>query len=526
MTKKFHAALSYPGFDELTNKIDTWINSRNISRLDYSSKLISARLTQRIVEVGLASYVRNSAEFFSVDKKLGSIHEKLYLDGLVVNTQTGCVRPRVFLFLKSIIEFHISWIHALIRASLSLELFKARKSASAATLVFGIGIESIFAQGDDRRFINYCRFGPIEPLHSSSRLVVQALTKNTSTEASYVTYCRFPLFELLTQNSFKNTEYKRFLGSHMQAMLSYWASVIRAPISCLIGKDFANHSVAKLLNDNALINAIILTNSNYSAQPLWMRHLPNKQFKTHMVWYAQNTIPIVYKDNPIKASIPNYRHLSVDVSWVWTKGYAEYLSSLGHQSQFKIVGPIVWHIPDSDSSLSITKDEVIISVFDVSPVNDSFADELGLYGNYYSPENMVQFIRSVVDVLNKIGKGTGINIRIMLKHKREHHARHSKEYINQISRLKESGEIQITPYDENIFSLIGSSALVIVVPYSSPAYVADSLCVPAVFFDPTGEVFPLYEQSENIHFASSKDHLQEIICNILSNRKLLENEHR
>lgn len=521
MVTRFHYALGYPSFDSLIRKIEEWLSLKTPEVSNYSKSQVARRLAQRLVELGLTPYIHHYAK--SYKRRNESNKGLIEFGGFEVNEVSGNVNLSSVLFARSVIEFHIHWV--LVLYAIVSALVATKKNKGAAALLFGVGTESLFAEGSDKRFIDYCHRGPIDVLRNAKRLLVQINMRKESIDTAHIEYSRFPLFTLLYENA-ETQALLQLIKSHVKIFFVFWMSIAKLPLVSIIGRDLAYHALVANLNQRQLIEAIVITNSNYSAQPLWMSSLANRNFNTHMVWYAQNTVPIVYRDNPVPVNVANYRHISVDISWVWTKGYAGYLSSLGHQSEIRVVGPIVWHMPNSASSPSSTKDEVIISVFDVSPVNDAFADELGLYGNYYSPENMIQFIRSIVEVLNKIRKGTEKSIRIMLKHKREHHDRHSKEYINQISWLKESGEIEITPYDENIFSVIGSSALVIVVPYSSPAYVADSLRVPAVFFDPTGEVFPVYEQSENIHFASSKDQLQEIISNVLSNRKLLENEPR
>jgi polysaccharide biosynthesis PFTS motif protein len=67
----------------------------------------------------------------------------------------------------------------------------------------------------------------------------------------------------------------------------------------------------------------------------------------------------------------------------------------------------------------------------------------------------------------------------------------------------------------NLYSLISNIDVAIVVPYSSVAYVADSLNTPAIYFDPNQNVIPIYEETKKITFASGKDDLKEKLKTLL-----------
>jgi polysaccharide biosynthesis PFTS motif protein len=262
------------------------------------------------------------------------------------------------------------------------------------------------------------------------------------------------------------------------------------------------------LNGKNLIESIVTTNSNYSAQPLWMSHLPGKQFLTHMVWYSQNTIPFVYASDPIKANVPNYRHMQLDVSWVWTEGYAAYLRTLSIPGDIHVVGPILWHLPPAHAVSKAASDEIVLVAFDVTPVREAVAESIG-FGNYYSTANMIQFVEETLSMCREMERRTGRRVRLSLKHKRSYNTKtHDPRYIELISRLSaQGGGIELIPLETNMYTLLASSDLAIVVPYSSPAYVASAMGIRAIYFDPTTELLPTFDPAPLVTFASGRAEL-------------------
>jgi polysaccharide biosynthesis PFTS motif protein len=74
--------------------------------------------------------------------------------------------------------------------------------------------------------------------------------------------------------------------------------------------------------------------------------------------------------------------------------------------------------------------------------------------------------------------------------------------------------------------MISNSDVVINYPYTSTAYIADYVGIPAIFFDPTEELIPIYEESEGIEFASGKDDLASKLSYLLRNTHLSHSELR
>jgi polysaccharide biosynthesis PFTS motif protein len=188
------------------------------------------------------------------------------------------------------------------------------------------------------------------------------------------------------------------------------------------------------------------------------------------------------------------------------------LRSLSVPGKIHVVGPILWYLPELVNVVDKSMDEVLIVAFDVTPVTDKFAEEIGFFGNYYSTENMQAFLHGIEHAKNVLENILERRVKVKLKHKRGYAAIHDPAYIALVEHLQSSGSIELVSHNENLYSLIESADMVVVVPYSSPALVADALGIPAVFFDPTGEVLPIFDSSEHIYFAAGKDALVQVIC--------------
>lgn len=513
-SKKFYSPQVYTQFKNEMNCLRVGLLSKTPSLGAYKSKDLVVRLIQKVAEIGLAPYFK----YYAGKAKGTNLNtsESLKLGGVELNARAGTLSVSIKLFFQSILDFHLHWLHALfyaVRALISIE-----QSKGSASIVFGVGVESLFVGGNDLRFIEYCRSGPIEPLRDCQRRIVQLANKKQSTDASFIEYSRFPLFALMLGNPINLSAFVKLFVQHCKMILLYWFAIIRFPALSLLARDFAYHATACHLNNRSLIDSIVITNSNYSAQPLWMSCLPKKSFKTHMVWYAQNTISIAYKNNPVKASLPNYDYMEVDTHWVWTQDYADYLVSLGISSEVKVVGPIVWHLPPEDlHRKKKPPNEVVVSVFDVTPVNNEYAEEIGLYGNYYSLKNMLDFIKSIERLKLELEQ-SNVKVRVLLKHKRYFNPKHASEYISYVKATVDNGTVELVDSQANIYTLILASDIVVSVPYSSPVYIANSLFVPAVFYDPTQDVFPIYNETEFVSFASGYSELSAIVRQSLNNK--------
>ena len=512
----FRTERGYVEFEAVISCVEAWIDVAAFDVLGYRRNSLARRLVQRFVEIGLVPFVRVCAQLAECGNPLVLVPRAVRFSDFTVEMSSGKVSLRPWCVVRCMAEFVLHWLHVVGIATLAFLSRGERKGA--ATLLFGVGSESLTFGSDDARFVDFCQNGPVAPLSEATRVVVQTASKIRSVQYNCFEYARFPLFALLQGNVQGLINFLRFMLEHLRAAGAYVFAVVRLPLVSLLGRDFAYHAVVTYLNRKGLIEAVVITNSNYSSQPLWMSDLPGRRFFTHMVWYSQNTVPLVYADEPIKVNIPNYRHMRIDVSWVWTDAYAAYLRALSIPGAIHVVGPILWYLPPVSAVPKDASDDIMFTLFDVTPVRDAVAESIGLFGNYYSAQNMAQFVEETLSVCRELESRTGRRVRLSLKHKRSYSTRlHDPRYMELISRLSASGGgIELIPFVTNMYSLLAKSDLAIVVPYSSPAYVASSSGAHAVYFDPTKTLLPTFQPAPLVAFASGRAELLRVAWDAVS----------
>jgi polysaccharide biosynthesis PFTS motif protein len=131
-------------------------------------------------------------------------------------------------------------------------------------------------------------------------------------------------------------------------------------------------------------------------------------------------------------------------------------------------------------------------------------------------------VADIVSACEMIGLKSGRKILLYIKHKRRPSAAHDDDYFDHVASLCASGKLQEIRNDSNLYSIIGASTMVIVLPYSSPAYVADFLGVPAIYYDPTGKLLFNQERASWIHFVSGRDDLALRIRRLIEETKSSE----
>ncbi len=508
MTPEFCIARGYLAFDGVIRDIDRWLERQAPSVCGYSSNAVANRLTQRVMEITLRSFMQEGARRYDAGiRTLPSQDRLMRCAGAVVNTATGKTRPSLVLLGRSVAEFLLHWAHTLFVHLLS-SMHATRRSRGPAVVLFGVGSGDLKAGSSDARFIEYFRKGPIVPLARAQRLVVQAAGQATSSRPEFVSYSRRPLHALVRENPMGIGQFMGFLLQHFYALVSYFVAIVRCPLVSVLGMDFAYHAMVSCLNRRGLIECVVITYSNYLSQPLWMNDIPDRRFVSHMVWYAVNDVPPVYKADPVIAD-PGIRHIRVDEGWTWADWHVRDLKRLGVKGVMHVVGPILWYLPQP-AQAGHSREDIRIAVFDVTPKSGLIHSY-----SYYCAENMTRFIEDIVCACAAIEQATGRRVRILLKHKRSYHSSNDPGYISLIKKISGPGQpVELLPLDTNMYSLISGCDLTLVIPYSSPAYVATSLGCQAIYYDPTMEVQPVYNKQPFLTFVAGRANLVNAMMGI------------
>lgn len=503
----FHSAIGYLAFEKLGASVSVFFEKNSPSFLGYSQEAVARRCIQRFAELALVDFLKVEAAYHATHACSSLREQRIGIAGMSLMPQTGRVAPGIRLIGRSLAEFAAHW--SMVLAAHLRALFRASPDGKQpATVLIGVGKESLTGPDGDAEFVRYCMEGPITPLRDATMLIVAATDRLSST-SDHIAYARFPFLHLAASAGLSLPGFLRFLAGHLGALAAYGYAVIRFPFVATLGRDFAYHAMISRLNREGMLRDVVLSNSAYTAQPLWMVDLPERHFRTHMVWYSMNSVPFVYCWDNVRTDVPNFKYIRVDETWAWTEAFAAYLQSLGISGAFHAVGPILWYLPEI-SSFSAA-DRIRVAVFDVTPVRPELEQEFGLFYNYYSAANSKKFLEDVVRAV--VVAAGGRSVDIILKHKRNHHPIHDPGYIALVEQLERDSNIELADADCNMYTLLQSCHLAIVIPYSSPAFVAASEGVPAIYFDPNEELVPRYEKSELITFASGRQELENQLTN-------------
>jgi hypothetical protein len=508
LASEYHSIHAYAAYDAHLAKVERWLTPQLYPVLGCNASTVRQRLVQRLTELTLgpfvtelARHVRRSQPFLHPEGAL------LELDGILVYSRSGRVGLTLPFLARACLDFGAHWLHTLY----SILRIGAGVPRGKATLVFGVGVESLFQDGDDRRFCEYCRRSLIAPLTSASRLLVQHVAYTGTCTDERVTYARHPFGQLASEISLSWRERATLLIRHLLMPARYVWAMLRCPPLALLSRDFALGPFLAMLDRAGAIEAVVFTNSNYTIQPLWAR--APRTYETHMVWYSQNAIPFVMKADNITADLPNYHHMQIDVHWVWTPGFRSYLMErAGRMQRVELVGPVTWYLPESAAGKN---GSIRIAVFDVTPISDAYAESIGLLANYYNPATAMGFLDGILAATAALRETQDVDCTIQLKHKRQYSPTHDPGYIARVAGLLDREEIELAPFDINIYRFIKESDVIIVIPNSSPAYIASRLNVPAIYFDPSAKMRPTFEKADGIFFASGERALAELLISLL-----------
>lgn len=497
-----------------------WLQTRIIDASGYSSEALLDRLVQRITEIGHYPYALAVSILCKKSGNCFPVHgTKLDCNRLFLEMGSGRVTIGPKQWLSNQLDFFLHWAFCLIAI---LAIRKSSGNSLPAVLVFGVGEDALFKDGNDEQFIDYCRSGPIAPLRDGKRFFIQSSSKNVSSSNPRVTYSRSPLIGLLRDTKLGVRGRLRLLVKHLILCFEYARAIFRFPQLSLIGMDFAYSRISSELDTRKLIDSIVLTCSGYTRQPLWIRVL--RQSKVHMVWYAQNWRPLAYSADQVVADLPQLRWIRVDTHWVWTHAFGDYLKRLGHDKAIEVVGPIVWYLPETTTPAS---DAIEIAIFDTPACPDETALRYG--GdiiNYYHPNNLNAFIKDITSLKRAIEEVFHLPVLFRLKTKRGYNPLYDRGYFDHLESLNSLGTLTLAHPSTNIYSLITGSSLVICYPFSTTAYVAEALNAPVIYYDPTGTVLrqDFADSPSSIKFANSpEDLLNSVIAEL---RKIFSDSAR
>lgn len=423
--------------------------------------------------------------------------------GLTIDLRTGSVTPHGRLWLACVAKFIALWALTFVYF---LRPMGRAGHASGAVLIHGVPDADLARGGNSGRFEEYCLKGPLEATTCAELYFVQSVRPIVAQNPQRFIYTRHPLLYLFGQARIGIADAARFVSSHGQTLFSFLALSLRHPIACLLWRDFASHSAAESLNRRNLIRSNIITNTNWLQQFLWMSDLPHRRYKTYMALYSLNSSTIVVREDPVDAPHPGLRHLRADVIYIWNAEYEQTLRRDGVCCPTEITGPVLWYL-SNETPVTPESNHYRIGLFDVTPMRDEVLKARGMAGSYYSTATMKLFLADVLDAAEKVSAIAGTRPEVMLKHKRKPNAFHDPDYFSCVARLRDGGELRLVEEDADLIEFIGACNLVIVIPFSSPAYIARHLGIPCLFYDPVSSVLSREPEDHLFGFVSGREDL-------------------
>ena len=496
----------FAAWDSVISKFEDRLSGSAPKVVWFSSSSVRGRLAQIVSSRCYLSFARICVQRLkSGQNPIPPDDEPLRLEGLTFYGD-GRVRVTAPVLGRMLLQFASQWL----RASLDVLRGVAGRNADPAALAFGIDASLTHRDGSDARFVEFCRSGPIRPLADAPRILIQEYAIKGCVSDPSVVYDSRIVDRLIQESALSLPARVRQLVEHIASLPRFLLSVTRFPLVSLLAADVAYAAAIRALDRAGLITDVVITNSAYHFQPLWMRDLDTRSFRVHKVHYSQHTKPLIYASEPIETPHPAFRLIEVDEHWVWTEGHREYLEGLGHAGTAHVVGPILFYLPDAPTCPE--NDDISVAVFDITPLEVEVLEaKSGFIDYFYRADNMLRFIEEIIEACEEVGDRLGSRIRVFLKHKRVHGEGHDMRYVSRIQHLVEEQRLETLPHDTDLFALLSKCSLSISIPFTSVPYVSSSLKKSGLYFDPTRELLPSFERDPFVGHASGKEELLKAI---------------
>ena len=507
-----HSHHCYKAIDDYIQYIENRDAIVNRACMGYSSTAIKSRLLQRLTQLITTPYLKQSAKDYKAGNHESlSFNGNLNLNGIKLHSNHK-IKISPILYINNFALFFIEWLYILYIWLKSLVYFNPKRKK--AILLYGVP-GSELENNNQERLANFLHTGPIRFFNGAESIFIQSVGKKRWKINSNLFCSKYPLFDLFIKAESSWLDRLFFPVKHSLVLFNFFRVVLRSPLMILLYRDFAQHSVAQYLNKNSILEHVVITNTNWAQQFLWMTNLPNRKYKLHMALYSQNSDPILYKNsNTCDIYHPIIRHLNVDNIYIWNYEYKATLSRMGIHSNATVVGPILWYIDDGKRNRK-AKIDLTLCIFDVTPQSIESLDARGILSSYYNVENSSLFINDIVAAVEEVEEHLQRNIHIIMKQKRVPSEIHSQNYISLLKELENNNLVSILPSYTSLYELANQSDLSISFPFTSSAYVFSFKRKKAIFYDSTMKIHGQQYVRNNIYFTSGYQQLVSTLKDLL-----------
>ncbi|MFZ4712625.1 MAG: hypothetical protein ACOYL6_02830 [Bacteriovoracaceae bacterium] len=278
--------------------------------------------------------------------------------------------------------------------------------------------------------------------------------------------------------------------------------------------DLSYLALIKYFNRQGLLKNYAVSNSYFISQNLSIFALKDRKHATQLLFYSSNLKELQTKDTDDFADLPHCYYLFGDVAYCWNKELEHWIQVTNPQMKTKIVGTYLPWLNRQPTSAPHTHFTVIL--FDNPPLVKSILKKaIGRDEAYNSLTTAVSFLQDSINSIRELEVALGVKCEIKLKSKRKSPYLIA-EYFDYIDTLK---KVEIMDVEDDLFPIINSSNLCICIPFTSVAYIASSINIDSVYYDPTSKVELNILLDPKMSFASSQQELKTILASRMTSFK-------
>lgn len=270
--------------------------------------------------------------------------------------------------------------------------------------------------------------------------------------------------------------------------------------------------ILKLQPKENLASDYLFNNSSLVYRPLWTYEAEKLGSRVLFYFYS---IPSYLKITN-KLAAEKFVEIWSLMTWstylVWNEHQKSFIKNfVKYNPEIIITGPI--SLADNGEDLP-SFDRLAFSVFDIQSIRSYQYKILALPEEYYIPKISNKFLIETHKVLAEEG------IIMVFKQKRNIGKMLHPSYSNLIKKQSEwTNLVSISP-EISAVRVIEPCFAVISMPFTSTAFIAQSLGKPSIFYDPSGLVEKQHPSAGNIPIINGSDELRKWVRSVIEENKM------
>ncbi len=264
-----------------------------------------------------------------------------------------------------------------------------------------------------------------------------------------------------------------------------------------------------LMLKNKEFKCLITSQTNLRKLPTVFYLTSSPRVDKVMIWYSNNSFVIEKKSEVNEFDSTRYARSNIDSHLVWGESWKSQLESVNPSSSIRNVGSLMWY-PKTTNLVKGSSSKVV--VFDVVPFSSY------KYYSFYSYRLVSSFLLDINESIIEF-KETLDNTKryeLLLKQKREFQKNTDPAYIDLLAQLEKSEDFTVLGSSENLYNLVASSKAVIGIPFVSPVFIANEMCIPCCYYVSEGNSeWSIPKELDGVEVIFGKEKLQKWLKAVL-----------